>query len=132
MTGTRLAIVLAALAPVPARAEDGYELWPRHARVDNAARLNDYATAMWSILVAGDSPTAAATARELRRGLEGLLDRPVSTVTAGRRALVARRRRALLPDVLEAADPGRVRSAAAHARARPVHQPPLRAELTCP
>jgi alpha-glucuronidase len=81
MTCVRVAIVFALLAAAPAHAEDGYDLWLRYQRIDNPARLSEYSTAISSILVAGSSPTTAATTRELRRGLEGLLGRPVAAVT---------------------------------------------------
>jgi alpha-glucuronidase len=76
-----LAIVFVLLAAAPGRAEDGYDVWLRYQRVDNAARLKEYTTTISAILVAGNSPTAAATTRELRRGLEGLLGRPVPALT---------------------------------------------------
>ena len=75
-----LGIVLAVLAAAPVRAEDGYELWLRYRRVDDTARLAAYRAAISSILVPGNSPTSAATVRELRRGLEGLLGAPVPVV----------------------------------------------------
>jgi alpha-glucuronidase len=81
MRGARLAIVFALVAAAPARAEDGYDLWLRYQRIEDPARLKEYRSAIASILVAGSSPTAAVTARELRRGLEGLLGRPVPGVT---------------------------------------------------
>jgi alpha-glucuronidase len=77
---TWVGLVLAVLAAAPAQAEDGYELWLRYVRVDDPARVTEYTAAITSFLVAGDSPTASATARELRRGLEGLLGRPVPAV----------------------------------------------------
>ena len=76
-----LGIVLAVLAAAPVRAEDGYELWLRYRRVDDTARLAAYRAAISSILVPGNSPTSAATVRELRRGLEGLLGEPVPVVS---------------------------------------------------
>ena len=76
-----LGIVLAVLAAAPVRAEDGYELWLRYRRVDDTARLAAYRAAISSILVPGNSPTSAATVRELRRGLEGLLGAPVPVVS---------------------------------------------------
>ena len=76
-----LGIVLAVLAAAPVRAEDGYELWLRYRRVDDTARLAAHRAAISSILVPGNSPTSAATVRELRRGLEGLLGAPVPVVS---------------------------------------------------
>jgi alpha-glucuronidase len=75
------AIAIGVLAVTPAAAEDGYDLWLRYLRIDEPARLQEYTSAITSILVFDDSPTAAATARELRRGLQGLLGAPVAAAT---------------------------------------------------
>ena len=72
------AIAIGVLAATPAAAEDGYDLWLRYLRIDDRARLQEYTNAIASIIVPGGSPTAGVTARELRRGLEGLLGAPVA------------------------------------------------------
>jgi alpha-glucuronidase len=64
-----------------AHAEDGYELWLRYHRIDNPVRLKEYTNALSSILVPGDSETAAATARELRLGLQGLLGTRLASIS---------------------------------------------------
>ena len=75
------AIAIGVFAAAPAAAEDGYDLWLRYHRIDDRARLQEYTNAITSILAGGNSPTAIATARELRRGLEGLLGAPVAVPT---------------------------------------------------
>jgi alpha-glucuronidase len=72
------AMAVGVLTVTPAGAEDGYDLWLRYHRIGDPARLQEYTNAITSILADGDSPTAIATARELRRGLEGLLGAPVA------------------------------------------------------
>jgi alpha-glucuronidase len=76
-----LTLLLLLAAAADARAEDGYELWLRYVRVDNPASLQAYRSAITSILVPGESPTATATARELRRGLQGLLGAAIAAAT---------------------------------------------------
>jgi alpha-glucuronidase len=69
------ALLLAAAAPL--RAEDGYDLWLRYARVQDAARLAEYRATLAHAAVPGASPTLRAARDELRRGLAGLLGRDV-------------------------------------------------------
>jgi len=59
-------------APRPAD-ESGYDLWLRYHRVDDAALLSAYRSAIAQLVVQGDSPTLAAARAELVRGLGGLL-----------------------------------------------------------
>ena len=74
---TTLALVLALTAltalPATARAEDGYNLWLRYARIENVALRNTYRQAISGVVVQGTPATAAIVSRELARGLEGLL-----------------------------------------------------------
>ncbi|MDQ8758102.1 alpha-glucuronidase family glycosyl hydrolase [Sphingosinicella sp. LHD-64] len=74
-----LLIALAALASMPALAEDGYDLWLRYAPVEApwAARYRSAAT---GIVQEGDSPTLGAARAELVRGLGGLTGRAVERV----------------------------------------------------
>jgi alpha-glucuronidase len=68
--------LLADAAPQAARRppdEDGYDLWLRYRRVDDAARLREYRRALAALVVEGDSPTLRAARDELMRGLTGLL-----------------------------------------------------------
>lgn len=71
----RLALLLLiAPFPIAARAESGYDLWLRYNRLEqgwNAA----YSPRATSIVEQSHSPTLDAAARELRRGLTGLLGR---------------------------------------------------------
>jgi alpha-glucuronidase len=95
-------LVVALLLAVPARAEDGYELWLRYPLVSDAALLARYRAALSSLLVPGESATAGATRSELSRALRGLLGREVPLVrsvtsdgviiagTSGTSALIAR------------------------------------------
>ncbi|HEX4270356.1 MAG TPA: alpha-glucuronidase family glycosyl hydrolase [Rhizomicrobium sp.] len=82
-SGTRMAIVRAAaillLLAVPARAEDGYDLWLRYHPMDAAAQaqVRPLATA---IVSEGASPSLDAAKAELVQGLSGLLDK---SITAG-------------------------------------------------
>ena len=69
--------LLCSWATVVARAEDGYRLWLRYVKVDDAAQLRDYQRSVSSIVVQGLSPTERIIREELQRGLAGLLDAPV-------------------------------------------------------
>jgi alpha-glucuronidase len=76
-TGLRLLLGLAFLLLArPALAEDGYDLWLRYQPVEAAAQAR-YRAGATAILAQGTSPTIAAAAGELQRGLAGLLGRPV-------------------------------------------------------
>jgi alpha-glucuronidase len=68
-----LAGALLALAGATARAEDGYDLWMRYARVTDPALLAEYRAAGTQIVVAGGGPTLGAARDELVTGLTGLL-----------------------------------------------------------
>src|SRR3954467_8165056 len=73
-----LIAVLALTFSVACFAEDGYDLWLRYRPVEAAAQAR-YRAAATAIVRQGDSPTLSAAADELRRGLSGLLARPVAT-----------------------------------------------------
>jgi alpha-glucuronidase len=79
-----LAAVLLLFGATSAAAEDGYDLWLRYRPLESAVRARDapHATA---IVVRASSPTLAAAAAELQRGLSGLLAHPVaqSSLTEG-------------------------------------------------
>jgi alpha-glucuronidase len=68
-----VAAALVLLANATARAEDGYDLWLRYARVTEPALLSEYRSAATQIVVAGDSPTLAAARDELVTGLTKML-----------------------------------------------------------
>ena len=69
-----LIVLLAALLPAPAAAEDGYELWLRYRPVEQPLRQR-YASASAAIVQQARSPTMDAARAELERGLGGLLGR---------------------------------------------------------
>ena len=82
MKAVRAAIALiVVLSAGAAHAEDGYDLWLRYRRVDDAALLGEYRAAITGIVVAGNSATDVAAAAELTRGLRGLLDENVPVVS---------------------------------------------------
>jgi alpha-glucuronidase len=74
-----LAAIVAALALLspPSRAEDGYDLWLGYAELAVEARERVAETLRFIERPASSSPTLAAAAAELERGLAGLLARPV-------------------------------------------------------
>lgn len=61
--------------------EDGYDLWLRYKKIDNADLLQAYRHAIQHILVDGESPTLQVALAELQRALPALLDQdiPLST-----------------------------------------------------
>lgn len=65
------------LFAVPARAEDGYDLWLRYRPMD-AGALAQYRPAATAIVAEGASPTLNAARDELVQGLSGLLDKRVA------------------------------------------------------
>jgi alpha-glucuronidase len=58
-------------------AEDGYQLWLRYKLIDNKVLLNQYRTATTSVYFPGETSTLLAAKTELKKGLEGLLGKPV-------------------------------------------------------
>jgi len=86
-----LALLLTVASTPLARAEDGYDLWLRYPRIDDAALLRSYQATVSSILVGGQSATSRIVADELTRGLTGLLGAnvPVSRDLARDGTLVA-------------------------------------------
>src|SRR6478735_7113503 len=86
-----LAVVLL-LAAIPARAEDGYDLWLRYQRVEDAARLRRYQDVLVrQLVVGGQSPTMRLVSDELIRGFKGLIgvSVPVAADVTGGGAIVA-------------------------------------------
>jgi alpha-glucuronidase len=69
--------LLLACASMPARADDGYELWLRYWPIGDPSRLAEYRAGVSHIIVEGDSPILSAAREELAVGLRGLLDREV-------------------------------------------------------
>ena len=72
-----LAIVALAL---PARAEDGYDLWLRYRPVEAAWRVQ-YQPATAALVPLGGSPTIQAATDELQRGIGGMLGSPPPIAT---------------------------------------------------
>jgi len=58
-------------------AEDGYDLWLRYKKIDNATILAKYKSLITSVVVVGDSPTMNIARQELLNGLQGLLDKKI-------------------------------------------------------
>ncbi|RYY42500.1 MAG: alpha-glucuronidase, partial [Sphingomonadales bacterium] len=69
-----VSILLGFAAPNQAHAETGYDLWLRYQPLDSAAKARIEAA---YLVVPADRPTLAAAAEELRRGLGGMLGRPL-------------------------------------------------------
>ena len=86
-----LALALLAFRAMRLRADDGYDLWLRYARVDDAGLLAEYRGALARLVAPGDTPTLRAARDELVTGLTRLLGvAPVAgaTVTADGTLLV--------------------------------------------
>jgi alpha-glucuronidase len=78
-----LLLVLLVIVPTAAAAEDGYDLWLRYRPVEAQWR-SAYADRAVAIVQQSHSPTIAAAANELRRGIAGLLGRaPGNRLTDG-------------------------------------------------
>lgn len=76
------------LLPGSLHAEDGYDLWLRYQRVDDAAVLRTYRQTLTGWRIEGQSPTLDAARQELQTGLAGLLGSapaflPQTTITKG-------------------------------------------------
>jgi alpha-glucuronidase len=57
----------------PLLAEDGYRLWLRYDRIENASQLKAYSSVITSILTEKESPTLLVAQKELNLALQGLL-----------------------------------------------------------
>jgi len=71
-----LASAMLSMLGAPLRAEDGYDLWLRYRRIDDAALLSEYRAAATQLVTGGDSPTLRAARDELTAGLTGVLGAP--------------------------------------------------------
>lgn len=60
-----------------ARAENGYELWLRYPKVENARLLNQYRYWLSGPVLPGNSPTCTAIRYELEKAIPGLTGQPV-------------------------------------------------------
>jgi len=56
------------------KAEDGYRLWLRYDKIENATLLKEYRSEINGIIIQQDSPTIEAAKSEIVKGLKGLLD----------------------------------------------------------
>jgi len=72
-----LSFLLLLAAADYARAEDGYRLWLRYDKLQDAAKLKSYQQALKEIIFEGSSPTLAVAQKELSTGLSGLLGQEV-------------------------------------------------------
>ncbi|HEX5171296.1 MAG TPA: alpha-glucuronidase family glycosyl hydrolase [Cyclobacteriaceae bacterium] len=71
LTGTTLGL----------KAEDGYRLWLRYDKVDNAQKVGEYRQAIKNWMAIGNTPTMTAAKEELQLGLGGLLGSSISGVS---------------------------------------------------
>ncbi len=58
-------------------ADDGYELWLKYKKIDDAEKLKEYQQGVSSIIVEGDTETFQIIKDELKRGLSGLLGKDI-------------------------------------------------------
>ncbi|RDV14709.1 alpha-glucuronidase [Pontibacter diazotrophicus] len=58
-------------------ADDGYRLWQRYDKIEDAAKLNGYQQALAEVVFEGNSPTLLVAQKELKDGLSGLLGKAV-------------------------------------------------------
>ncbi|WP_111642565.1 alpha-glucuronidase family glycosyl hydrolase [Marinimicrobium alkaliphilum] len=72
-------LVTALGAALKANAEDGYDMWLRYQPVTDPQLLRSYRTQLQHLVVQGDSEVLQSAQRELVMGLEGLLERDLST-----------------------------------------------------
>src|SRR5689334_18966695 len=61
-------------------ADDGYRLWLRYDKIDDAACLHQYIRQINSVYFQNSSPTLDAARKELLSGLKGLLGKQVKEV----------------------------------------------------
>jgi alpha-glucuronidase len=66
------------LSFITVRADDGYKLWLRYDKINNVHLFNQYRDLTRSIYVEEGSPTLSIARNELKKGLEGLLDKQIS------------------------------------------------------
>ncbi len=71
-------------------ADDGYDLWMSHRKLDDATILNEYRQAFSYIIIQGDSETLRIIREEVKKGLDELLgvDLPIHSTLITSRALV--------------------------------------------
>ncbi len=62
----------------PLYADDGYELWMKYKKIEDANRLAEYQKSITSVIVKGQTKTCRIIEDELKRGLDGLLNKEIS------------------------------------------------------
>jgi len=72
------------------RADDGYDLWISHNKLEDSAILDEYKHALSSIVIEGDSETLGIVREDVKKSLDGLLgiDVAVSSTFSKNAALV--------------------------------------------
>lgn len=80
MKTTLLALCLFLFILPGSFAEDGYRLWLRYDRIDDANKVAEYTASVNEILFPGNSPTLNAARAELTSGLSGLLGKTIPLV----------------------------------------------------
>ena len=70
------------------KAEDGYRLWLRYDKIDDAALLKQYNAQINSVYFEKSSPTLDAAKRELIDGLQGLLSKKISEGKSSNNSIV--------------------------------------------
>lgn len=73
-----LCFFLFSLLCIGSFAEDGYRLWLRYEKLDDAAVLQQYRSQISSVFMETGSPTLRVAKNELIKGLEGLLGKKIS------------------------------------------------------
>jgi alpha-glucuronidase len=81
MRHARVVIALLLMA-APCGAEDGYDLWLRYARVEDATLHAAYERALTTLVAGADSPTERIVVAELTRARAGLLGSPFARADA--------------------------------------------------
>ena len=71
------------------KAEDGYRLWLRYDRINNAQVLQQYLKQLSNIQTAGNSPTISIAREELANGISGLLGKKITANSSDGAILLA-------------------------------------------
>jgi alpha-glucuronidase len=64
----------------PLYADDGYELWMKYKKIENANRLTEYQQSISSVIIEGQTQTCRIIQDELNRGLSGLLGKEIPVI----------------------------------------------------
>lgn len=79
---TRLLLFFSLIVAGMLRAEDGYRLWLRYDKINDASLLLKYKNSIAGIQVNGSSPTISIAIEELKTGLKGLLGKDIPLLSA--------------------------------------------------